>query len=136
MALAGGTQANVIRTDERVLLAGQTGSGKSYMVRALAARIPRLVVLDPKGTIPEDGWTDLEDWSLHAERQLQTGKPVRIRVPPHGPELSARESADYWEPYLLACYYAGDCTVYIDEMYGVSPPGRAPSPQRSPGAAR
>lgn len=119
---------NVISSADRVLLAGQTGSGKSYMARALAARLPRLVCLDPKGTMPFDGWTNVEDWSDQGAKLLSSGKPVRLRVPPHGPEIDPSEIARYWEPFLLAVYYAGDCCLYIDEMYGVSPPGRAPSP--------
>lgn len=119
--------ANVISSADRVLLAGQTGSGKSFMARHLAARLPRLVALDPKGTMPEDGWDNLEPWSAAGAKKLADGKPIRLLVPPHGPELPTNEIASYWEPFLLAAYYAGDCTLYIDEMYGVSPPGRAPS---------
>lgn len=98
------------------------------MARHLARAIPRLICLDPKGTLPEDGWDTLEDWSAKGAKRLADGRPVRLRVPPHGPEMDPREIAGYWEPFFLAAYYARDCTVYIDEMYGVSPPGRAPSP--------
>jgi hypothetical protein len=118
----------VIQSSDRLLLTGQTGSGKSFMARHLARNIPRLICLDPKGTMPEDGWDTLEDWSEKGARKLAAGKAVRLRVPPHGPEIDAAEVSRYWEPFFLAAYYARDCTVYIDEMYGVSPPGRAPTP--------
>ena len=98
---------------ERVALVGKTGSGKTYLAGRLTAALPRLVVLDPKGTLK--GKWRLADWSDSRERQLRRGDPVRVRVP-------APLDGD-WEPYLWAAYEAGNCTVYVDEVYGVVPAG-------------
>lgn len=98
-----------LQSNSRVAFVGKTGSGKTYAARLLTASLPRLIVFDPKGTLYE-GW-NLEEWNDRTAKQLEKGKPVRLRVP--------APIDNRWEPYFETCYYAGDCTVYIDELYGV-----------------
>lgn len=98
-----------LASNSRVAFVGKTGSGKTYAARILAARLPRLVVFDPKGTL-FDNW-NLEEWNDSTAKKLEKGKAIRIRVP--------APLDNNWEPYFEACYYAGNCTVYIDELYGV-----------------
>lgn len=111
----------MIKTSERVTIVGKTGSGKSYLARSLLAGVKRLVVADPKGTLttrkhPE--WR-LEDWST-AYPKLKQGRNARARIPPPGPDDNEGE---YWETHLKAVYNLGGLLVYIDELYGVGPPG-------------
>lgn len=115
-----------IRTNERVTIVGKTGSGKTYLARLLTLGIGRLVVFDPKGTMGDPAvlkaW-NLENWSADGARKLRAGKPVRLRVAPAqiGDDIYA-----HWIPYMLAIYEAGDCTLYIDEIYGVTRPNPSP----------
>src|SRR5437868_3266777 len=82
--------------------------------------ITRMVVFDPKGAFPglqAPEW-NLETWSERGRRKLLAGEDVRLRVPA---PLDGN-----WAPYLQACWDAGDVLVYIDEIYGVVPPGKRP----------
>lgn len=114
--------ALTIQPNERVFIAGRTGSGKTFLSLHLLRKRTRLVVCDPKGTLgelaPEWG---LDDWSEKGRKRLLAGDPVRLRIPA---PLDGN-----WTPYLWDVYRAGDVTLYVDELYGVVPPGRtAPEP--------
>lgn len=110
--------ALVVRGDERVAYVGKTGSGKTFAAERVTGPLPRLVVLDPKGMLA--GKWNLRDWDNKEAKKLQRGEPCRIRVPaPYGGD---------WEPYMDAVYRAGRVCLYIDEVYGVVPPGHNPSP--------
>ena len=116
-----------ITSSQRVFTAGRTGSGKTYFERYVLAGIQRLVALDPKGTLgrmaPE--W-NLEDWSDRGRRKLLAGEPVRLRVPP--PPVDVGDDPRYWDTYIRDVYRAGNCILYLDEIYGVVPPGSKPPP--------
>lgn len=106
-----------LKTDERVAIVGRTGAGKTYLAERLVRGLSRLVVIDPKGTLASWG---LDDWSTTVRRELRRGEPVRARVvyPLDGD----------FEPVLAEIYEAGNITVYIDEVYGIVPPGSRPGP--------
>lgn len=112
----------LIKTNERLAIAGKTGSGKTYLARYLTRRIKRLVVCDSKGT--------LQDWNLYdyderaARRSLEKGEPARIRVlAPITDDPGA-----YWDDIFQWAFEIGDLTIYIDEAYAITPPGkRAPT---------
>lgn len=108
-----------IGADERIAIAGKTGSGKTFLSRALCANLDRLMVLDPKGTLGRADW-NLEKWGDRTQRALKRGDPVRARIP-------APLDGD-WDRFLWAAYSAGGVTVYIDETYGILPRGANPSP--------
>lgn len=114
-----------VQSDQRVLITGMTGSGKTFLARQLLRGVNRLVVLDPKGMLrdaddepPDETW-NLTEWSESGVKKLMGGDPVRMRV-------AAPLNGD-WSEYLWAVYKAGNVVLYIDEMYGVVPIGkRAP----------
>jgi DNA helicase HerA-like ATPase len=108
-----------IKSYERVFFCGRTGSGKTFAAKHICARLPRLVVLDPKGTLTD--W-NLEPWDRETRRLLRQGYPVRARVVvPFG-----ADATEIWEEAFYAVYSGGNCTLYIDEVYGVVEPGSKP----------
>lgn len=118
--------AYAIRSNERVALLGKTGSGKTFAAHQLTRSLPRLVALDPKGTLGAAQEWGLTDWNERIARDYARGKPARIRVLPPGPD---DDPYTYWLPFLRWFYESGNGTLYIDEIYGVTPPGRQPSPE-------
>jgi hypothetical protein len=113
----------IIKDSDRVFFTGKTGSGKTYAARFITRSFPRLIVLDPKGTLGGPEWA-LDPWDRESRRALRNGRPVRARVTvPFGADVE-----DIWDDVFNRVYQAGDCTVYIDEVYGVVLPGSRPSP--------
>lgn len=113
-----------IKTNERVFITGKTGAGKTYLARYLTQRIPRLIVLDGKGTLSGEDW-NLEPWDGRGINKLQTGQPARLRaLAPVG----SIDPIDYWETVLYTAYKVQNVTIYIDELYAVCPPNQKQSP--------
>lgn len=108
-----------IKTNERVAFVGKTGSGKTYAARSLLRHSSRLIVFDSKGTVNNDEWRTT-DWNRVSAWKLKRGNDIRIRVP--------HPLDGNYEPYFKAAYEAGNCTIYIDEMYGVI--GRSTRPEQ------
>jgi hypothetical protein len=111
----------LLRSNERIFLCGKTGSGKTYGAKYMLRPFPRLIVLDVKD--------QLQDWGLvpydkEARRLLKAGYGIQARVVvPVG-----KDPAETWDKVFLDVLEAGNCHIYIDEMYGVVPPGSKVSP--------
>jgi len=109
-----------IQPNDRLLLAGKTGSGKTWFARQMLAGLTRLVVIDPKMLLGDD-------WNIQQPNRLdwlslQRGNRGRFHIIP--PII---DNLPLWYEELFAqLYRIGDLTIYIDETYAVSPPGSKP----------
>lgn len=99
-----------IKGDERVFLAGKTGSGKTHLAMTLLAPAPRLIVIDLKGTLAQ--W-NLVPSSRETRAAVRDGRPVRVQV----------RTVEEGEGYMWAALEAGNVIVYIDEVYAFVPQG-------------
>jgi energy-coupling factor transporter ATP-binding protein EcfA2 len=111
-----------IRSNDRVLIAGKTGSGKTYLARFLTRKLPRLIVIDSKASLGE--W-NLDPWNGDARRRLKNNEPVRARVL----DDLQREPEEQYAELATLLLQSGNVTLYIDELYAVVPPSsRIPPP--------
>jgi hypothetical protein len=113
-----GTQRIVIKDNERVAYVGKTDSGKTYLARHILAPMPRLIVLDGKGSLGGKEW-NLQPGGKNGSdviRRMQRGEPGRLR-------FTAQTESDWLWPLDLA-WSLGHVVVYIDEMLLVAPNGR------------
>ena len=113
----------VVKSTDRALFTGQTGSGKTYAAGKLIRSLDRVVVVDPKASESIDKW-GLVPWDREAKRILRSNEALRARVLiPIG-----KDPDEVFEEVFAAVLAAGNCTVYVDELYGVVPPGAKPGP--------
>lgn len=96
-----------IRNDERVIIAGRTGSGKTVLAKHLLKRLDRVFVIDPKHTFRLDGF--------ELKRGLPTtGSDVRVIYRP-------RLGDDDHLAYILSLIQRGKyMTIYVDELATLS----------------
>lgn len=110
-----------IRSNDRVALVGMTGSGKTYFARAFLAHAPRLIVVDPKGTQFNHLWGTVpysEDAIKILRQTNDKGEYIgRARI-----RINSPISREEWEAYFRVLYTLRNVTIYIDELYGVTPP--------------
>lgn len=113
-----------INSNDRVLVVGKTGSGKTYMSRILLADVERLTIIDTKNSL--SSWGN----ESNAIRALQgvigiKSKTARIRhVPPLATDQKKLER--WYNETLIGAYNEGDQIIYIDELFAVAPPKTAP----------
>jgi len=104
-----------IRSDEHIFIAGRTGSGKTTLAKEILKPVRRLIVCDSKGTLR--GWNAGEWADKESRKKFEQGDAIRLRAaPPIGDD-----SPEFWDAIFESAYYAGDCRIYIDELYGVVP---------------
>lgn len=104
-----------IKSNERVMLVGRTGSGKTFLAERLTAPLRRLVIVDPGGVL-EKRFQPHIAWEKGI-KELEEGLAARIY-------LSLDNPYEY-ESYFAHIYErVPNVTVYIDELYGVALPTR------------
>lgn len=107
-----------LKSNDRVAIAGKTGTGKTFLAKHLTRGLTRFVVFDSKSTL--DDWVTVE-WDKEAAHLLTEGEPVRARVLP--PILKADEVLDFYNSIFKKILDAGDVTVYIDEAFAITENG-------------
>lgn len=95
-----------IDSSHRVLIAGKTGSGKTYAAGQLLAGFNRLLVIDPKDELATE-W-GLQPYSVEAARRRE------FRL--HTADMSRADEVFH------TAYHAGGCIVYCDEGYALFSP--------------
>lgn len=110
-----------IKSNERIALVGMTGSGKTYFARAWLKNAPRLIVVDPKGTQYNHLWNTIP-YSEKAIEELQRIDDKGNYIGEARVRITAPISRKEWEYYFAVIYGLRNVTVYVDELYGVTPP--------------
>lgn len=100
-----------IKPDERVFVAGMTGSGKSTFSQIMLQKTRSLIAVDSKASM--DKW-GLEDITVANVQAFEKGEAMRLRV---------IENEDAYQLLEIA-YARGNCTVYIDEVTALIPSSR------------
>lgn len=101
-----------ILSNERVIIAGKTRSGKTTLAKELTKSIRRLLILDSKGTL--GGWNG-EEWSEENRERLVKGENVRVRIVP---EIN-QDPGTLWEEAFSFAFTIGNCTIYLDEAFAI-----------------
>lgn len=106
-----------LKASSRVLIAGKTGSGKTWLARQLLWSIPRLVFIDVKGTL--HNWRSTP-YSRKAWQAFIKGDSGRWRI--QAPIVD--DPFSWYERLFEQLYLVKNVTLYLDEVYGVIPPGQ------------
>lgn len=103
----------VFQPDERVFLAGATGTGKTYFARRMMRQAPRFVTIDPKHTFRIDGVPILSKFDRKKPRQI-------LRPPVFG----VGEKTWYMEQYnaAFAALRGQNAIIYTDEVNATGSP--------------
>lgn len=100
-----------IKSNERVLIVGRTGTGKTYLAKHLVREYKNVVALDTKGTLSIPNFVLVrEPRNLH---RIAKNSNVVFRTP-------WRWSNEEFDNFFLWCIERGETIVYIDELYRVA----------------
>lgn len=95
-----------LRSDERVVFIGATGSGKTVLAKHLLKRLNRVVVIDPKHTFQLEGFTRRKNLPL-------IGKRFKIIYRPNRDD--DYRLADFLDDLLKL----KNVTIYVDELFSL-----------------
>lgn len=101
-----------IKSSERVLIAGKTGSGKTYLATQLLKSFDRLIVVDPKAKADPDN-SLANSWGLQPfTTDAVSRQSFRVVI----------DDIEHADRAFHAAYHAKDCIVYVDEGYALFNP--------------
>lgn len=92
-----------IRTDERVLFVGKTGSGKTELSKFFLSKMNRCLIIDPKHMFILDGFEKRKSLPFR-------NNDFRIIFRPNDNEDTALSQL------IQKILHDGDCTIYCDEL--------------------
>lgn len=104
-----------IKANERVFIAGQTGTGKTYLASEMLKDVNRLVVIDTKGELKEQFNISA---SKKNRREFERGGNARLQIIP--PLLSSNEIEPYFDSLFMYLYDMRNFILYIDEVFGIT----------------
>jgi len=123
-------QAKPIKTDEHVFVCGRTGTGKSFLVENYLATYPRVVKQDEKGDalrLMRDGknpWPQVAPDKLAVVTSLESlhnafseGIRTHFIYCANFEEINPEAHNEFYK----MCYRLEDITVWVDELFAVSP---------------
>lgn len=104
---------------DRAVFVGQTGCGKTTLARFALQNRKYVVVYDAKDTLNWPGYYRVESLEqLYAVRGELIDKNPRII---YAPGVEYDEDFDSIDKFFYWCYARRNCTVYVDEVYSVTP---------------
>lgn len=110
---------------EHVMIAGMTGSGKTYLAKAYLANSPAVVVLDTKRTfdfrLAGKDLVGRDDYTV-VEHLAKIDK-LKTRIIVYRP-VWTEQTKEYFDSFFEWCFKRRNTIVYVDEMMGVAPGGR------------
>lgn len=99
------------KPDERTLIFGMTGSGKTFLAEKLLQWRKYVIVYDLKGTITWDGYKIVE--SLERLTEIDPIKYPKIIFKPPLYFVKDEEAVNQFFQFV---YQRGNCTLYVDEI--------------------
>lgn len=107
-------QRRVIQPFHRVLIAGKTGTGKTYLGQAYANGFPNVHVLDTKGTFK---WGRVPVYrTFDKYRAAMDGKPGKAIYRPIDKEMNG----DFMDAFFEFVYNRRNTVAFVDELAQVS----------------
>lgn len=104
--------------DERMLVVGMTGSGKTFFAEQILRWRDNVIVYDTKGQIDWENYTLVSSFN-----ELKKCKAKNILYKPQLQDWYNEEPADDFFNWV---YHRGDTTLYIDEVATACYDGRIP----------
>lgn len=116
------------KPEERMMITGATGTGKTTLARALLRGYGRVLVIDPKCTYGgREGEPDY--WLVRSPSQLKR-LSSKARLIQYRPSIEFQNIAGYDEVYQWA-FRRGELMVYTDEAFLVMKGTKSPDWQRA-----
>lgn len=105
--------------NDRAVFIGQTGCGKTTLAKYALQNRKFVVIYDAKDTIHWPGYHRVTDPAqlFEIKGELVAKHPKII----YAPGIEYDEDFDSIDKFFYWCYARGHCTVYVDEVYGVTP---------------
>lgn len=98
------------KTDQRAIIIGTTGCGKTTLARYVMSWYQYAVVYDTKGQIDWDDFKTVRSWNELQSYQIEYPKLHYI------PTLEESQNRDSIEAFFKWVYLRENCVLYVDEL--------------------
>lgn len=102
---------------DRAIFVGMTGSGKSYLARALLEARPYVAIWDGKGDVR---WAGYRRYESLAALERGTRKPEKVPRFIYAPKASELRDRDARDAFFDWVYERENTLLYVDEIYSVT----------------
>ncbi len=107
----------VIKPNEHVLIAGRTGSGKTYLARKYLAGYKNVAVLDTKGTLR---WPEVPEEDLAVVTRISELSGIEKPKIIYRPDWEEMEET-FYNAFFEWVYRRQNTIVWVDEVMAVAP---------------